>query len=165
MGARTGANSPALADLVRHYKELGADVMLTCTTVNGVLGSCDDYCRMAKAAGVDKVCFRELNKCDAGAYGRLGSTYSVWREKNIVTLGCLSAVMQDSAEFEFKSQTVRPYLYHEYWEHKPTGVEVCLRQVDESELASWEDAEGTETVVYPDGNVSCGWNHAKGDAQ
>jgi MoaA/NifB/PqqE/SkfB family radical SAM enzyme len=161
MGTPNRISIPSLPALVQHYKAAGAEVMLTCTAVRDVLTSCAEYCVMAREAGVSRVCFRELNRCRDGAYQQLGATYARWRDQNNLPLELISAWLETDPEFEFVNQTVRPYLYHEYWQHKPTGVEVCLRQVDETELASWTDTEGTETVVYPDGTVACGWNHAK----
>jgi MoaA/NifB/PqqE/SkfB family radical SAM enzyme len=154
-----GRAAKGLGVLVSHYKRYGAEVMLTCTTTRTFEPA--RYCVMASSNGVTRVCFRELSRCLDGAYGGLGKKYNEWRRGVVLPTNELSRQLSDNSHYHFQGQTVRPYIYHEYWIHEPTGVEICLRRVDERELAGWTDNEKVETVVYPDGKVSSGWGHSK----
>lgn len=158
-----GAPQQDLNKLIPKLRDIGATVMFTCNLYRGGIETPSDiarYCKFAKQLGITSVTFRELNRVsgETERYGPDVKMYVTAAEQKRIELSDFLPRFEKEADqlgFKFGGQTVRPYLFHEYW--RTDGLEACFRLVNEEELRRYESSqnrEDTERVIYPDGNLS-----------
>lgn len=146
------------------YAELSSNVnvRLSCNLIRGGIDNLVEIKRFLEWAGTNSikhVTFRELNKVarESSMYNYI-LNYINYYQRNLIALDSLLPQLEYDSNFEFISQDIRPFIYHEHWRYQ--GINLTFRHIDEAQLldynASFDDID--EVVLHPDGLITGCWD-------